>query len=701
LHIGAGHNNRVSFLFFIKKFREPITLVILFVVYFLSAKLGLMLDAVSGFATLVWAPSGIALAAILLLGYRAWPAIAWAAFVINFQNDATVLTAMGIAVGNTLEALAGAYILRKFTDFHLKLDRQKDILYLFIAIISGATISAALGTVSTALGGVHGWEGFFATGFAWWVGNIIGSLIVTPFIIVWVSTVRRYTLKVKEIIEILALGFLLVVICEMIFSTSSDKGIPTFKFLYAIFPFIVWGSLRFYQLGNVTVILIISALTIWGTSHGLGPFSQGSLRENLYLLHSFLGVIICTGLFLSSTILERQKALDSLKKAEERVEKKSAELHSSKLRKTVIFEASLDSIITIDQKGNILEFNPAAEKTFGHKKEKVLGLEMADLIIPERYRDAYRKGLAHFLSTGNGLALGKRLEMSAIKSDGTEFPVELSIIASKVNGEPFFTGFLRDISESKKSAQELERAKNKAEVANQTKSAFLANMSHEIRTPLGAILGFSELIVDPTITASDKLNFTSAIQRNGELLSNIINDILDLSKVEAGKLQIDLQKTSIESVLLDMVSLLKLRADEKGIGLSISYGRSLPDVLTTDVLRLRQILINIVGNAIKFTEHGSVNVEVKLISEKKNSKLAFIVKDTGCGISEEHTERLFQTFSQGDISTQRKFGGTGLGLVLSKKLANLLGGDLVLTHSELGKGSTFTITVDPDLQADC
>lgn len=252
------------------------------------------------------------------------------------------------------------------------------------------------------------------------------------------------------------------------------------------------------------------------------------------------------------------------------------------------------------------------------------------------------------------------------------------------------------VNEREKVAEDLQQAKDAAETASRAKSAFLANMSHEIRTPLGAVLGFADLIVDPQVPPAEKAHFVAAIKRNGELLSSIINDILDLSKIEAGKMQVMTRETTLIEVLTDTKTLLELQAKEKGIELSVTLGPKVPETIKTDALRLRQILINIIGNAIKFTSKGKVDVTVKL---EKNSEgkelLAFVVCDTGRGISEDQVEKLFAPFSQADFTLTRKFGGTGLGLVLSKRFAHLLGGDVVLTQTKLGEGSTFTITIDP------
>ncbi|WP_141735233.1 response regulator [Oligoflexus tunisiensis] len=237
---------------------------------------------------------------------------------------------------------------------------------------------------------------------------------------------------------------------------------------------------------------------------------------------------------------------------------------------------------------------------------------------------------------------------------------------------------------------ELRRAKTAADNANQAKSTFLANMSHEIRTPLGAIIGFAELMQE-TPSPSDQVEYLTAIQRNGHHLLELVNDVLDLSKVEAGKLDLDRRKISLPDCIAELRILFKPQAREKGLAFEIEADGPLPRTIMSDPGRLRQVLVNLIGNAFKFTDRGTVHVAVKYLAP---TTLEFRVRDTGCGISPEQSAHLFQPFSQADSSTTRRYGGTGLGLALSRKLARFMGGDVVLEVSALGDGCTFKATVD-------
>jgi PAS domain S-box-containing protein len=371
--------------------------------------------------------------------------------------------------------------------------------------------------------------------------------------------------------------------------------------------------------------------------------------------------------------------------------RKSAEiaLAESEQRYRVLTELSPDAIL-VEADGKIAFANNAAACILRvNGAQNLIGRSLSTLI--------HSAFIEHFKNTQNAVPkmTCRPLDIKLVKDDGTEVDVEITFSQIKFNGRDATEFLMRDISDRLKMMANLSAAKADADAANLSKSAFLANMSHEIRTPLGAIMGFSELIGDPRIGPAQKESYVGIIKRNGKLLANIIDDILDLSKVEAGKLEVSTHDTTLTEVRLDTKELLDLQAKEKGLTLRLEVANDVPDVIKTDPLRLRQVLINIIGNAIKFTLKGSVEVTVRRVYGAAGEvRLAFEVKDSGRGIEKAMTSKLFAPFSQVHSDSKREFGGTGLGLILSKRLANLLGGDVVLTCSEPGLGSTFTITID-------
>lgn len=400
---------------------------------------------------------------------------------------------------------------------------------------------------------------------------------------------------------------------------------------------------------------------------------------------------------ITRDITERRLAEDRLIKVNEelehRIEQRTQDLKRQEAQLRAVADALPVLVAELDRDQKFIFANEACKKWVAesYSGKEILGRCLRDVLDVESYvaiapfiKDVLSGRRATF-ERGVGKVADKKVFNIALipEFDETREEVNRFILVAS------------DISQYKQIEEALRRSKALADTASAAKGAFLANMSHEIRTPLGAVLGFAELIANPQISMADRGNYLAAMRRNGDLLSNIINDILDLSKVEAGKFDIELVETALSDVLPDVTSLLSLQAAEKGIRLSISSEGPIPRTIRTDPLRLRQILLNIVGNAVKFTVSGSVDVKVKqVMADNYAPRLAFEVSDTGPGISAEIAAKLFEPFTQADPSTKRKFGGTGLGLVLSRKLARLLGGDVVLADPKT-IGCTFVVTIDP------
>jgi signal transduction histidine kinase/CheY-like chemotaxis protein len=256
----------------------------------------------------------------------------------------------------------------------------------------------------------------------------------------------------------------------------------------------------------------------------------------------------------------------------------------------------------------------------------------------------------------------------------------------------FFQGLVRE-KLLERQAAELDAARRDSLEASRAKSEFLANMSHEIRTPMAAVMGYADLLLDPRVVSTERVGHIQTIRRNGEHLLSLVNDILDISKIEAGKMQVESIATSVGNVVAEVASLMRVRATEKNLAFEIEYVGPVPETMRSDPTRLKQILLNLVSNAIKFTEAGSVRILVRCTApESASPELVVDVVDTGIGMSQEQAARVFAPFSQGDSSTTRRFGGSGLGLVISRRLANLLGGDILVKSAPV-KGSVFSLTL--------
>jgi PAS domain S-box-containing protein len=368
-------------------------------------------------------------------------------------------------------------------------------------------------------------------------------------------------------------------------------------------------------------------------------------------------------------------------------------LQESEARTLAILNAATDAILTIDEKGIVESLNPATEKLFGFTAQELVG-QNVKMLIPEPYHHEHDGYLRHYLTTGETKVIGFSREVSGQRKEGTSFPMQLGVGELKLGDRRLFVGIARDITDRMLVEAELRQAKQTAEDANKAKSEFLANMSHEIRTPMNGIIGMTELALTAPLSPEQK-EYLEAIKESGDALMTVINDILDFSKVEAGMLNLDNIDFNLPKRLGSVMRALSARANEKGVLLIYQLDPAVPAWVGGDPDRLRQIIMNLVGNAIKFTERGEVTVRLTmqevLGEDEKKCLLHFAVSDTGIGIPLEKQRIIFDAFSQADSSTTRRFGGTGLGLTISSRLVDLMGGKLWV-DSEVGHGSTFHFT---------
>ncbi|MFO0843587.1 MAG: response regulator [Gemmataceae bacterium] len=388
---------------------------------------------------------------------------------------------------------------------------------------------------------------------------------------------------------------------------------------------------------------------------------------------------------------DRKRDEAALKEAKE-----AAEVSAAWAR--LVVDTAYDAFVVMDEQGQITDWNRRAETTFGWSRAEALGRSLAETIIPPEFRDRHTQGVRHFLATGEGAVLNRRIEVTALNREGQLFPIELTIRPIRQGQQYVFTAFLHDITARRAAAAALREAKEAAEAASRAKSEFLANMSHEIRTPMNGILGMTELALDTDLTA-DQREYLEAVKLSADYLLAVINDILDFSKIEAGKLDLDPVDFRLRDHLDETVTTLALRAHSKGLELACQVLDDVPDDLVGDPGRLRQVVVNLIGNAVKFTGQGEVVMRVEVESRTEtHARLHFAIRDTGIGIPSSKLGLLFQAFSQVDGSTTRKYGGTGLGLAISSQLVRLMDGR-VWVESEEGKGSTFHFTAQFGLSA--
>ncbi|MDX2250406.1 MAG: ATP-binding protein [Bacteroidia bacterium] len=358
---------------------------------------------------------------------------------------------------------------------------------------------------------------------------------------------------------------------------------------------------------------------------------------------------------------------------------------------SAILDNVVDGVLTFNPRFEIQTFNSSAEAIFGYTAGEILGSPCKDLVAPDS-SDWYEEMLASLLLAGKVEGKDSEDRVWGKHQSGKLFPMEITVSRVNLEDEYFFLAIVRDITERKITEAELIKAKEVAEAAASAKSQFLSQMSHEIRTPMNAVIGITDLLLDEDLTPEQMENL-KILKFSGENLLVIINDILDFSKIEAGKVELEEVEFSVSELVSSIRESLVYKAKEKGISLQMVVDKKLPSKLVGDPVRLSQILINLMSNAVKFTEEGSVTLRINYQYEVENiGHIQFEVEDTGIGIPEDKLDMIFESFTQSQSDTTRKFGGTGLGLAITRRLVELFGSGISV-KSEMGKGSIFSFTL--------
>jgi signal transduction histidine kinase len=530
------------------------------IVYFAGAELGLSLATLHQNVTPVWPPTGIAIAALLIFGPRVWPGVFAGALAANLALNLPIASDVGIATGNTLEGILAWYLLQRSKRWDRSFESVRDVMtFIVYAGVLAPLVSATIGSLSVCFGDPAQLPNFAWLWLTWWMGDGFGALIVSPLLLSWSLSWKIDSADAPEIASLLVL---LIIVVLIVFGGWFPGPVKTYPLAYLCLPCLLWAALRFDQRIVTGSIVLMASVAVWGAKHGYGPFVQPSSNVTLLLLMSFVGTSALMTLLVAAVTVERRKAEDE-------------------------------------------KWRLASE----------LERRRTDLLERESH------------------------------------------------------------------------ARQQAEEASRLKEEFLATVSHELRTPLNAVVGWSRLLRSGKLDNDGMTHAVDVIERNAAAQRQIIEDLLDVSRIVAGKLRISTQPVDLLLVIHAAIDAVQPAAEAKEI--KISTHVEAPDLIVkADVERLQQVFWNLLSNAVKFTPHGGL-IDVYL--ERSDSLAEVRIEDSGPGVPPEFLPHIFERFSQADGSSTRKHGGLGLGLAIVRHLVEIHGGTVSATNREAESGAILTV----------
>jgi PAS domain S-box-containing protein len=658
--------------------------VLLGVAYFALAKLALAMAIPPGYASPIGPGAGLALAALLLAGSRLWPGIWLGSAAVSLTVEASLVASAVIATGATVQALAGAALIRRHIGLPLRFRRPEEVVKFVALAALASTIAPTCALLP--LGLLHPMTGpeLFWNWWTWWQGDASGIILVAPLVLSWTESGSvRWTRE--KVLEGLLFAVLLVTAAQVVFQGGA-AATSAYATSFLIVPFIVWVAFRFSQREVTTAIAVVCGIALWHTP----PANEARL-----LLLLFVSTVVFTGLMLSAILGQLAEAMLALqgrqRQLERRVSERTHDLADSERRFRLMVESVVDySIFMLDAQGRVASWNAGAQRTSGYRAEEIMGKHFS-CFYPREEIERRKPQWELELAAAEG-----RFEEEGwrVRKDGSTYWASVVITAVRDDSGALlgFAKVVRDLTERNRVEAELIRARVSAERASEAKSQFLANMSHELRTPLNSLLILARLLADNAggnLTAK-QVQFAQTIYASGMDLLSLINDLLDLAKIESGAITVlNIAPARLDELREDLERSFGQVAQDKGLEFGIHLDPALPAAIRTDMPRLKQVLKNLLANAFKFTRQGSVSLR---IAPAESGRIAFSVADTGIGIPPEKQKIIFDAFQQADGATSRQYGGTGLGLSISRELTRLLGGELRVA-SEPGKGSTFTLVL--------
>jgi PAS domain S-box-containing protein len=610
--------------------RYALQLTAIAALYVGAAKIGIELSVARGVITPVWAPTGIAIAALFLLGGRLWPAVALGAFIANVTSDASAGVAAAIAVGNTLEAVVGSELLRR-VGVRPALDRVRDALALIVLAAAVAPLIAATNGV-TVLWIADDVGSYGREWLLWWVGDAMGALIVAPLILVWSTNPLRRFVR-RQLVEAVLVLVVLAGLSVLVFLAGY------WRYPHLIFPVLIWTTLRFRQAGAVTGSFVVTAIAIAGAVDGAIPLGDRSETEIVEILEGLLGAVAVSLLILGAVLEERSRADAALNEAQQVAHVGSWD-----------WDISTDRVTWSDELFRIYGFGPQSHQvTFDSYLERV---HPAD-------RDFVRSTVERAYESGEPFVFDHRI---VLPDGGMRWTQSRGRVIKDASGASVrMVGTAQDVTERKQ--------------LDELRDSILAAVSHELRTPLTAILGFALTLEEreAALTAEQRRELLRHLAQQAQRLERLLSDLLDLDRLRHGSLTPEFTETDVSELVARVTSV-------HGVAV-----QSEPVVAEVDAAKVERIVENLLANALKHTPEGT---EVTVRVEDGDGGVLIVVDDRGPGVAEDEREAIFEMFSRGALSTNS--AGAGVGLALVAQFTALHGGRAWVEENAAG-GASFRV----------
>ena len=621
-------------------------------VYVLAGKVGLLFASVHASATAVWPPTGIALAALLVLGIRMWPAVAGGAFLVNVTTAGSIATSLGIALGNTLEAVVGCWLVERFAHGRSAFERPRGIFAFAGAVVPGAAIAATVGVTGLVLGGFAPRADVPAIWITWALGDITGALIIAPLLILWTAGHRSLALR-RQPIEALTLVVSVMGIALIVFEGLAPAGWRHYPLAFLAIPPLLWAAVRFGRREAATTVVVLMAIAMNGTTRGYGPFALLPPTHSLLILQSFVATMALMTLVVSALVRSRERESDLLQAIIDRIPVMIT-MHEANTR--------------------VLRLNREFERLTGWSTAAARDDDLMARCYPD---PAYRAEVREYMDS---MREGWR-DVAMTTRDGQILETSWSNIRLPDDTR---IGIGLDVTERRRAEDERERARAQAEEASRIKDEFFAMLGHELRNPLGAIT--TALHVIDTVEPGDQRSAQAReiVARQVRHLVRLVDDLLDVTRLATGKITLGRHPVDLAALARRVVT--TLAATTPTLRLQVQADGSA--WIEADETRLEQILANLLGNAVKFTPAGG---RVTVAVETRDHEATLRVEDTGAGIPADLLPRIFDLFVQGHTGLHRPAPGLGIGLTLVKRLVDLHDGRIEVGSEGPGRGSTFTV----------